>query len=133
MASVNTNYGAMVALQQLNSTNSQLEMTQTRINTGMKVSSAKDNGAIYAIAQGMRADVAGYGVVTDSLDRSSSTVDVAIAAGEAIGDLLIDMKEKALGAADSSLTSNQRAAFNEDFKALRDQIATVVSNAELTA
>jgi flagellin len=130
MASVNTNYGAMVALQQLNSTNSQLEMTQTRINTGMKVSSAKDNGAIYAIAQGMRADVAGYGVVTDSLDRSSSTVDVAIAAGEAIGDLLIDMKEKALGAADSSLTSNQRAAFNEDFKALRDQIATVVSNAE---
>ena len=59
MASVNTNYGAMVALQQLNSTNSQLEMTQTRINTGMKVSSAKDNGAVYAIAQGMRADVAG--------------------------------------------------------------------------
>ena len=130
MASVNTNYGAMVALQQLNSTNSALETTQTRINTGMKVASAKDNGAIYAIAQGMRADVAGYGVVTDSLDRSSSTVDVAIAAGEAIGDLLIDMKEKALGAADSSLTSNQRAAFNEDFKALRDQIATVVSNAE---
>ena len=130
MASVNTNYGAMVALQQLNSTNSQLETTQTRINTGMKVASAKDNGAIYAIAQGMRSDVAGYGVVQESLDRTSSTVDVAIAAGEAIGDLLIDMKEKALGAADSSLTSNQRSAFNEDFKALRDQVATVISNAE---
>jgi flagellin len=130
MASVNTNYGAMVALQQLNSTNSALETTQTRINTGMKVASAKDNGAIYAIAQGMRADVAGYGVVKESIDRTSSTVDVGIAAGEAIGDLLIDMKEKALGAADSSLTTSQRAAFNEDFKALRDQVATVVSNAE---
>ena len=130
MASVNTNYGAMVALQQLNNTNSHLETTQTRINTGMKVASAKDNGAIYAIAQGMRSDVAGYGVVKDSLDRTSSTVDVAIAAGEAIGDLLIDMKEKALGAADSSLTTAQRNAFNEDFKALRDQIATVVGNAE---
>ena len=130
MASVNTNYGAMVALQQLNKTNSDLETTQTRINTGLKVASAKDNGAIYAIAQGMRADVAGFGVVQESLDRTSSTVDVAIAAGEAIGDLLIDMKEKALGAADSSLTTTQRSAFNEDFKALRDQIATVVSNAE---
>ena len=130
MASVNTNYGAMVALQQLNSTNKDLEMTQTRINTGLKVASAKDNGAIYAIAQGMRADVAGFGVVKESIDRTSSTVDVAIAAGEAIGDLLIDMKEKALGAADSSLTATQRAAFNEDFKALRDQVATVVSNAE---
>ena len=130
MASVNTNYGAMVALQQLNSTNSQLEMTQSRINTGLKVGSAKDNGAIYAIAQGMRADVAGYNVVSESLDRASSTVDVAIAAGEAISDLLIDMKEKALGASDDSLTTTQRAAFNEDFKALRDQIGTIVSNAE---
>ena len=130
MASVNTNSGAMVALQQLNKTNSDLETTQTRINTGLKVASAKDNGAIYAIAQGMRSDVAGFGVVQESLDRTSSTVDVAIAAGEAIGDLLIDMKEKALGAADSSLTTTQRSAFNEDFKALRDQIATVVSNAE---
>ena len=130
MASVNTNYGAMVALQQLNNTNSQLETTQTRINTGMKVASAKDNGAIFAIAQGMRADVAGFGVVKESIDRTSSTVDVAIAAGEAVGDLLIDMKEKALGAADGSLTTSQRAAFNEDFKALRDQIGTIVSNAE---
>jgi len=129
MASVNTNYGAMVALQQLNRTNSELETTQSRINTGLKVASAKDNGAIFAIAQGMRADVAGFGVVKESIDRSSSTVDVAIAAGEAIGDLLLDMKEKALGAADSSLTTAQRAAFNEDFKALRDQISTVVSNA----
>ncbi len=130
MASVNTNYGAMVALQQLNSTNSALESTQTRINTGMKVASAKDNGAVYAIAQGMRSDVAGFSVVQESLDRSSSTVDVAIAAGEAISDLMIDMKEKALAASDESLTSSQRSAFNEDFKALRDQIATIVSNAE---
>merc|ERR1712065_6719 len=130
MASVNTNYGAMVALQQLNQTNSALESTQSRINTGMKVASAKDNGAIFAIAQGMRSDVAGFGVVKESLDRASSTVDVAIAAGEAIGDLLIDMKEKALGASDASLTSSQRSAFNEDFTALRDQIATIVSNAE---
>ena len=130
MVSVNTNYGAMVALQQLNNTNSALETSQSRINTGMKVASAKDNGAIFAIAQGMRAAVAGFGVVKESIDRTSSTVDVAIAAGEAVGDLLIDMKEKALGAADGSLTTSQRAAFNEDFKALRDQIGTIVSNAE---
>ena len=130
MASVNTNYGAMVALQQLNQTNSALETTQSRINTGLKVSSAKDNGAVFAIAQGMRSDVAGYGVVKDSLDRAISTTDVAIAAGESISDLLIDMKEKALAASDESLTTSQRAAYDEDFQALRDQIATVVSNTE---
>ncbi|MAI90530.1 flagellin [Ponticaulis sp.] len=128
--SVNTNYGAMVALQQLNSTNMALTETQERINTGLKVATAKDNGAIYAIAQGMRADLSGFGVVLDSLDRVGSTVDVSIAAGGAISDLLIDMKEKALAASDETLTAAQRSAFSEDFKALRDQIDTIVGNAE---
>jgi flagellin len=128
--SVNTNYGAMVALQQLNTTNKGLQDVQTRINTGLTVAGAKDNGAVYAIAQGMRADVKGYMVVQQSLERARSTVDVALAAGEAISDLLIDMKEKALGAADTSLDDDQRNAYNEDFAALRDQIGTIVANAE---
>ncbi|RYF90837.1 MAG: flagellin, partial [Caulobacteraceae bacterium] len=54
--SVNTNTGAMVALQNLNSTNRELDQVQGRINTGKKVASAKDNGAIWAIAQGQRAN-----------------------------------------------------------------------------
>lgn len=128
--SVNTNYGAMVALQNLNKTNMQLLTTQNRINTGLAVATAKDNGGIYAIAQRMRADVSAYGVVQDSLNRGISTVDVALAAGEAISDLLIEMKEKALAASDVSLDTPSRVALNEDFKALRDQIATVVENAE---
>ncbi|MCR9129905.1 MAG: flagellin, partial [Alphaproteobacteria bacterium] len=130
MATINTNPGAMVALQNLNKTNMELQTVQQRINTGLAVSSAKDNGGIYAIAQSMRADVGGYKAVTQSLDLAQSTVDVALAAGEAISDLMIEMKEKALAAADSSLDSASRTALNEDFKALRDQIATIVENAE---
>ena len=130
MTSVNTNYGAMVALQQLNKTNSDLATSQSRINTGLKVAGAKDNGAIYAIAQSMRSDVSAYGSVKQSLDRTISTVDTALAAGEAISDLLVEMKDKALAASDASLTTEQRAAYNEDFTALRDQIGTIVSNAE---
>ena len=130
MTSVNTNHGAMVALQQLNNTSNQLQQTQSRINTGLEVASAKDNGAVFAIAQGMRADVASYEVVQQSLDRVGSTVDTAIAAGEAVSDLLVEMKEKALGAKDETLTTEQRAAYDEDFKALRDQITTIVDNAE---
>ncbi|KPP81830.1 MAG: flagellin FliC3 [Oceanicaulis sp. HLUCCA04] len=128
--SVNTNYGAMVALQNLNKTNMQLQTTQNRINTGLQVANAKDNGGIYAIAQRMRADVSAYGVVQDSLNRGVSTTDVSLAAGEAISDLLIEMKEKALAAGDVSLDTPSRVALNEDFKALRDQIATIVENAE---
>jgi flagellin len=129
MATVNTNVGAMVALQNLNKTNSELATVQKRINTGMIVSSAKDNGALFAIAQGMRADVASYNAVDQSLNRGVSTVDVAIAAGEAVSDLLVEMKELALGAADTSLDATARSALNTDYQALATQINTVVTNA----
>jgi flagellin len=68
--------------------------------------------------------------VRESLQRGQSTVDVAISAGETVSDLLLQMKEKTLAAADASLDSNSRTALNEDFKALRDQLAKAVNNAD---
>ena len=52
--SVNTNAGALIALQNLNKTNTELSEVQNRINTGKKINTAKDNGATWAIAQNMR-------------------------------------------------------------------------------
>ena len=127
--SVNTNMSAMVALQNLNATNADLNMVQNRISTGRKVDSAKDNGAVWAIAQNQRATSGALNAVKESLQRSQSTVDVAIAAGETVSDILIQMKEKALAASDSSLDTASRTALNEDFKALRDQIRKSVANA----
>ncbi|MBI1237200.1 MAG: flagellin [Alphaproteobacteria bacterium] len=130
MATINTNAGAMIALQNLNKTNMELEQVQTRINTGLAVGSAKDNGGIFAIAQSMRADVAGYRAVGNSIDLAVSTVDVALAGGEALSDMLVEMKEKALAAADTSLDAASRTALNADFTAMRDQLKTIIANAE---
>jgi len=129
MLSVNTNSGAMIALQYLNKTENDLQTTQTHINTGLKVATAKDNGATFAIAQNMRGNVAGYQAVSDSLNRGVSTVDVAISAGQSISDLLNELKSKALAAADASLDTASRNALNADFTALRDQITAIVQNA----
>jgi len=129
MLSVNTNTGAMVALQYLNQTQAQLATTQSAINSGMKVASAKDNGAVFAIAQNMRGSVAGFTAVQDSLNRGMSSVDVAMSAGQSISDLLVEMKTKALAASDTSLDTASRQAMNQDFVALRDQITTIVKNA----
>lgn len=128
--SVNTNTGALVALQNLNKTNSELGTTQNRINTGQKVSSAKDNGAIWAIAQTQRGTANALYAVKGSLERGQSTIDVAMAAGETVSNLLIEMKEKSLAASDTTLDATSRAALNEDFKALRDQITKAVTNAD---
>ncbi|MBS0360595.1 MAG: flagellin [Proteobacteria bacterium] len=127
--SVNTNVGAMVALQNLASTQSSLMTTENRVNTGLAVSSAKDNAAVWAIAQNQRATSQSLNSVIQSLQRGQSTVDVAMSAGNSVADLLNQMKEKALAAADTTLDTNSRNALNTEFQSLRDQITKVVGNA----
>jgi len=127
--SVNTNTGAMTALQYLTSTEASLAQTENAISTGQKVATPKDNGATYAIAQNMRGDVAAYSAVSDSLSRGMSSLDVAMSAGQSISDLLVQMKQEALAASDTSLNTASRQAVNEQFTALRDQITSVVQNA----
>lgn len=128
--SVNTNVGAAVALQNLNATNSELATVQSRINTGKKVANAKDNGAIFAIAQNQRAASNALNSVKESLQRGQSTVEVAISAGETISDLLLQLKEKALAAADAGLDTTSRAALADEFASLRSQITKAVTNAD---
>lgn len=127
--SVNTNGGALVALQNLSTTQSQLTTTQNRINTGLKVASAKDNAAIFGIAQNQRATSSSLNSVISSLQRGQSTVDVALSAGSSVSDLLNQMKEKALAAVDVTLDTTSRAALNNEFISLRNQVTTVTSNA----
>ena len=127
--SVNTNTGAMVALQYLNQTQGQLAVTQSAINSGMTVATARDNGAVFAIAQNERAQVAGYQAVTSSLNNGTSSIDVALSAGQSISDLLIQMKQQALSASDASLDTASRQALNSTFQALVGQISTIVTNA----
>jgi flagellin len=129
MLSVNTNTGAMIALQYLNNTQGQMATTQSAISTGLKVASAKDDGATYAIAQNMRGNVAGFKAVSESISRAMSVVDVAMSAGQSISDLLVEMKAKALSASDASIDTASRQALNNDFMALRDQIQSITKNA----
>ena len=129
MNSVNTNKGAMIALQNLNATNKDLGSVQNRINTGQKISTAKDNGAIWAIAQNQRAESASLNSVISSLQRGQSVADVAMSAGTAISDILVQMKEKVLAATEAGLSTASKAALSDEYKSLRDQIDTIANNA----
>ena len=128
--SINTNLSAMTALSNLMNTQSQLAKTQNIISTGKTINSAKDNGAVWSIANTMQGKDTSLDSVKDSLNRAQSTIDVAMSAGQQVSDLLTQMKAKALAAADSSLDTTSRTALNEDFKSLRDQIKNVVANAD---
>lgn len=102
--SINTNRGALIALQNLNATNRSLETTQNRVNTGMKVATAKDNGAIFAIATSQRAEMGAQDAVRQSIQRGQSIVDVALAAGETVIEALTELKSLAVAIQDAPKT-----------------------------
>jgi flagellin len=126
--SVHTNASALTALQNLNKTNDELADVQSRINTGLAIANAKDNAAVWSIAQGQRADIGALGSVKMSLDRAKSIADVAMTAGESISDLLVQLKEKVVTAQDPSLDAASRAAVNSDYKSILRQITQVIQN-----
>lgn len=128
--SVNTNNGAMAALQSLNATNKALQTTQSRINTGLAVSSTKDDSAKYTIAQKLRGDMGGLAAVSSSLGRAKSTVDVAVAGAEQISDLLNQMKSKATEASDEGLDAESRTAITADLNALRKQVNSIIESSD---
>ncbi len=127
--SVNTNYGASIALQVLNQTGRDLSVTQNRISTGKNVSTAKDNGAVYAIAQGLRSDLSGLAATKSGLDRQQGVIDTAVAAGTAVSELLVQLKEKATSANDANFSTTAQAQFTADYDTLVTQINDLVSSA----
>ena len=128
--SVNTNTGAMAALQSLNQTNKGLSQVQSRINSGLNVASTKDDSASFTTAQKLRGDVGGLSAVNSSLSRAKSTVDVAVAGSEQISDILNQMKEKAVKGADEGIDADERTAIAADYTALKEQITTIIASSE---
>lgn len=127
--SVHTNTAAAIALQNLSRTNENLASVQNRVSTGLKVQGAKDNAAVWAIAQGQRADIGALSAVKQSLDRATSIADVALSTGESVSDLLNQLKEKVVAAKDVSLKTQSRELLDSDFKALLRAIGSAVENA----
>ena len=128
--SVQTNVSALIELQNLNKTNTQLQGAENIVSTGLAINSAQDNASVWAIAQGQRADVNGLAAVKSSLNRASSIADVASTAGASISDLLNQVQAQVVSAQDPSLDVNSRAAINTDFQSLLKQITDTINNAQ---
>ncbi len=127
--SIHTNSSAQIALASLSKTSVDLSVATQRISTGYKVNGAKDDASTFAIAQRMRADVAGFNSVKTRLADGVAAIDTAISATEAISDLLIELKGKSVSANQAGLSAATHSALNSDYQALIGQIDSVVASA----
>jgi flagellin len=126
-SSINTNSGAAIALQSLQMTQRSLQETQSRISTGLKVGSAKDNAATWTVATVIRTDIANYKQVSQNLSTGSSIVGTAQAGAEQIAGLISQIKAKVTSAQDPANASNT-AQIQADIDALTNQIDNTVKS-----
>lgn len=124
--SINTNVGALAALQSLDSTQQSLNNTQNVIATGLLVGSASDNPAVYSISQTMQANISGLTAIQDNLSFGNSVLGVAAAAGSQISSQLATLQNTVTQAQQTGISSG---TMNTQIKNILNNIDNFANNA----
>lgn len=130
LTSVNTNVGAMMALQSLNRTNEALAQVQKRISTGFRVADAKDDGGAFAVAQTVRADTASLTAVNEQLGGLRGLVDVSVNALEQVSKTMIEIRSVLTRLADGTVGNQARDQYNQQYAQLREQVTNFLADAD---
>jgi flagellin len=125
MTSVLTNTGAMVALESLQATQSALTTTQNQISTGLKISTAKDNAAVWTVATTMKANVASLNQVSTGLGNADSILGTAVAGATQVASLVAQIRAQAVSLSDSASNPTATAL---NITQLTNQITAVIGS-----
>lgn len=126
MTSILTNTAAMSALQTLRAISGQLEDTQSRVSSGLRVKTASDNAAYWSIATTMRSDNKALGAVSDALGMGAAKVDTASAGMEAAIDVVTQIKAKVVAAKEEGV---DKTKIQEEVTQLLDQLKSIGTGA----
>jgi flagellin len=129
MNSINTNAQALIALQNLNTTNSQMSITQKRVSTGYRVADAKDDGGAFAVAQAVRSDVAGVIAVGEQLGGVKGSLQTTFASLSVVSDTMKQVRAVLTRLADAAISADQRVTYEQQYELLATQVASFVDDA----
>lgn len=129
LESVNTNMGAMVALQSLESTQSQLATTQKQISTGYRVADSTDDGAAYAIAQSIRSTVGALTSANQQLGSVQGLLQTTQSGLTDVSNTMASMRDVLVKLSDNSLTSTQQADYQAQYASLLANVKSFISDA----
>jgi flagellin len=127
--SVNTNIGAMTALQSLNRTNDALATVQKRVSTGFRVADAKDDGGAFAVAQSVRGDVAGLTAANEQLGGLKGVVDVTLQGLGQVSKTMVELRTVLTRLADGTINEEQRDQYEQQYDQLKTQVERFIDDA----
>jgi flagellin len=127
--SVNTNIGAMTALQSLNRTNDALATVQKRVSTGFRVADAKDDGGAFAVAQSVRGDVAGLTAANEQLGGLKGVVDVTLQGLGQVSKTMVELRTVLTRLADGTINDEERDQYEQQYDQLKTQVERFIDDA----
>jgi len=130
MTTIHTNPGALVAQATLRNISTQLDRVSKQVQTGYKVADAKDDASTFAVAQGLRGNLASLLAVQQGLSGAVGLAEVGLAGATAVSNLFEEIKTKLTQLADTSITATQRVTYSTDLKGLATQSKNLIKQAK---
>lgn len=127
--SVNTNVGAMIALESLNITNSQLAAVQKQVSTGYRVADSSDDGAAYAIAQNVRSTVGALTSANQQLGGVKGLLSTTQSGLNNISNTMSSMRDVLVKLSDGNVQGNDRTNYEQQYNSLLANVKTFVQDA----
>jgi len=124
---INTNVNSLTAQRNTIATQNSLATSMQRLSSGLRVNSARDDAAGLAIADRMNTQVRGMNVAIRNANDGISLAQTAEGGLAVIGDMLQRMRELAVQAINSTNTTGDLGALNQEFTQLRDEVNRTIS------
>ena len=129
MTSILTNASAMAALSTLRSISSDMESTQGRISSGLRVGDASDNAAYWSIATTMRSDNNALSTVQDALGLGAAKTDTAYTGLDNAIDVISEIKAKLVAAREPGV---DKTKINKELTELKNQLVSTAQSASFS-
>ena len=124
------NIPALTAYNALNSTNTAMEKTIEKLSTGLRINSAADDAAGFAISEKMRAQISGLEIAVRNTQDATSMLQTAEGALGETNSMLQRMRELAVQASNDTLTSQDRSYIQLEINQLADQIDRIAKTTQ---
>ncbi|WP_417827929.1 flagellin [Thalassospira sp.] len=123
-----SNYAANVAHRNLSASDEMATRSLSKLSSGTRVVSARDDAASMAIGARLNATTQALKTATVNVGQANSMLQIADGSMGTIDDVLVRMKTLATQAASGNLSDTERGFLNDEFQLLNDEIARISSS-----
>jgi len=128
--SVNSNTGALIALESLDQTNSALSATQKAVSTGYRVADATDDGAAYAVAQMVRSTVGALTSANQQLGNVQGLLSTTESGLNDVTNTMSSMRDVLVKLSDSNVSGDERTQYEAQYASQLSNLQTFIQDAD---